>query len=122
MSAVTFVDDARDKARWLVNRESRGPGDTRNAMERVSRRYGIPFSILWSLRYRQPNDLLVSAYFAILQAHEAECVRQTRLIEHERAGTTPRTWAGRALLRAAAALDGSRSEALNDAPDDGGDA
>ena len=121
MSAVTFVDDARDKSRWLVNQESRGPGDTRGAMERVSRRYGIPFSVLWSLRYRNPNDILVSAYFAIIQAHEAECDRQARLIEHERACTTPRTRIGRALLRAAATLDGSRSEALTAAPYDGGE-
>ena len=114
MSAVSFVDDAREKSRWLVNRESRGPGDTRGAMERIGRRYGIPYSVLWSLRYRHPNDILVSAYFAIVQAHEAECDRQARLIQHERASTTAKTWAGRALLRAASALDGSRSEALSD--------
>ena len=113
MSAVSFVDDARDRARWLVDHESRGSGDTRNAMERIARRYRIPFSQLWALRYREPKDILVTTYFAILAAHEAECERQARLLNEERQKTMPTSVAGRLLVRAAAALGGAQGEALN---------
>lgn len=78
-----YVDEAAHKADWLVQRESRGPGDLENAMRRVASKYDIPFSALWSLRYRKPNDLVTSIFFAIRSAYDAECDRQMRLLQHE---------------------------------------
>jgi hypothetical protein len=112
MSAVTFVQDASTKTRWLVERESRGAGDTRNAMERIARRYGIPFQALWTLRYREPRDILVSVYSRICEAHEAECSRQARLLNEELQKAQPNTLVGRLVVRAAIALDRKESAAL----------
>jgi hypothetical protein len=98
MSNAAFVDESAEKVRWLVQRETRCPGDTRNAMERLARRHGIDFGTLWSLRYRRPKDLFVSIYFAIHAAYEAEVERQQQALERERAATHPRTKLGRALL------------------------
>lgn len=104
VSPSAFVDDAATKARWLVQREVRGPGDLDNAMRRVEARYGVSFSTLWSLRYRRPKDIFTSAYIAILNAYEAECERQRKLLEHEQAITKAKTGVSAHLARAASAL------------------
>lgn len=77
------VVTARDWAAKLVQRESRGPGDTENAMRRLETRYGIPWRTLWSLRYRPPSDVFVSVYERLGAAYQAECERQERLLRHE---------------------------------------
>lgn len=81
MSAA--VSHARDRATKLIQRESRGPGDTENAMRRLEARYGIPWRTFWSLRYRPPSDLFVSVYQQLWAAYQAECERQERLMRHE---------------------------------------
>lgn len=80
---MSDVAVATDIARRLVHAESRGPGDTKNAMRRLSARYGIPFNTLWSLRYRPPGDILMGVYRRLVAAYEAECERQMRRIKHE---------------------------------------
>ena len=98
MSNASFVDEAASKVAWMVARETRCPGDTKNAMHRLSRRYGIGFGTLWNLRYRKPKDLFTSIYFAVQTAYEAECDRQQRLLDAERASTQAKTKLGLALL------------------------
>jgi hypothetical protein len=83
MLAAAIVDDAASMARTLVRREARGPGDTDNAMRRLEARYGVPYGVLWSLRYRKPKDILASAFLTLSNAYEAECERQRRAIEHD---------------------------------------
>lgn len=56
---MSDVAVASEIARRLVQAESRGPGDTENAMRRISSRWGVPFTFLWSLRYRPPADILM---------------------------------------------------------------
>jgi hypothetical protein len=41
------VEAATDMVRKMVQRESRGWGDLDNAMERLERRYGLPFWTVW---------------------------------------------------------------------------
>ncbi|WP_298966208.1 hypothetical protein [uncultured Roseibium sp.] len=77
------VAAAREMATGLVQRESRGPGDLDNAMRRVEAKYGVPYSVLWSLRYRQPKDILLGVFTKIRAAYQAECARQAALLEHE---------------------------------------
>lgn len=81
MSAA--VQQARNWANSLVLRESRGPGDLPNAMDRLERKYGVPRGLLWSLRYRPPKDLLIGAYLQIRNAYLADCEMQKRRLEHE---------------------------------------
>jgi hypothetical protein len=52
-----LVSDAQGWAKWLILQESRGPGDTENAMRRVAARYGVDFRALWALRYRPPKRI-----------------------------------------------------------------
>lgn len=80
-----YVADARKWADFLVMKEYQGPGQMERAMERASQKTGINRSTFWSLRYRPPTDILVSVYERLRQAYEAECARQTRLYEAERA-------------------------------------
>jgi len=83
MSAVGLVDEASAWAEKLVLRESRGPGDLNNAMHRISKRHGVPYTALWRLRYRRPKDVMASIYFALQAAYEAERARQLRALQHE---------------------------------------
>lgn len=77
------VAAAQEMASRLVQRESRGPGDLDNAMRRIEAKYGVPYSLLWSLRYRQPKDILVGVFTKLKTAYQAECARQAALLEHE---------------------------------------
>lgn len=99
-----LVSDARHWANSLVAREARGPGDTDNAMRRLSQRYGLDYAALWSLRYRPPKRIFVDVYFALRDAYAAECERQLRLLNHELTITKAKAGADRNSVRAASAL------------------
>jgi hypothetical protein len=83
-SVTSGLADARSWATELIRRESRGPGDMENAMRRLGNRYGIPWRTFWTLKYRPPADVFVSVYLSLKRAYEAECLRQERLLAHER--------------------------------------
>lgn len=101
------VDVAQRWAKWMINKETRGPGDRDNAMRRLSRRYSISYGTLWGLLYRVPKDMRVSVFEKLGNAYEAELRRQHRLLEQERAVTDAKGWVGEALCSASAALTGS---------------
>lgn len=101
------VGEAQIWARELVRREMRGPGDVGNAMRRLGQRYGIEYSVLYSLRYRPPKDIVVSVYERLRAAYLAECDRQERLLRHERKITESKGLIAASLMRAADALGGS---------------
>lgn len=82
MSTAEVVQ-AKDWMTRLVQLESRGPGDTENAMRRLARRYGIEFGALWSLRYRSPQRIWADVYTALRTAYAAECERQMRALQHD---------------------------------------
>ncbi len=83
MSDAVYVDEAAHLARNLVSRESRGPGDTENAMRRLEARYGLSYQGLWALRYRKPKALLVDVDRRLHAANEHETQRQMRRLQHE---------------------------------------
>lgn len=103
MSAVTT---ARRLANLMVARESRGPGDTENAMRRLETRYGVPWRVFWTLRYRPPPDILCGVFEKIQAAYRAEIERQVGLLRHELEITRLKTGADHAAVRAAEALVG----------------
>lgn len=74
-------------AQRLVNEmlrwESRGAGDTENAMRRLGNRHGIPWRVFWTLKYRVPKDLFVSVFEDIKAAHKTEAQRQLQKVQHE---------------------------------------
>lgn len=102
---LTGISDARSWANELIRRESRGPGDTENAMHRLEARYGIPWRTFWALRYRPPSDVFVSVYLNLRAAYEAECARQERLLRHERQITEAKVLAFETLARKGAGVD-----------------
>ena len=99
------VEMAQDWVKLMVQRESRGAGDRINAMRRLSNRYGIPYSTLWSLSYRQPRDLWVSVYVKLEAAYHAEIRRAVSVLEHERALYEARTKIGESLVGLADLLE-----------------
>lgn len=95
----------------LLRWETRGPGDTANAMKRIAARYGVPVSLQWSLRYRPPKRIWSDLLAKLEAAHAAEQERQWRKLAHDLAVTTeiagadhPAVVAAQALLGAADAL------------------
>lgn len=77
------VSQAKALAQELLRWESRGPGDTDNAMRRIARRYGINYSALWSLRYRSPKRIWADVLTGIVVAYETERERQLRKLGNE---------------------------------------
>ena len=104
MTAASFVNEARQLAGRMVEREMRGPGDLDNAMRRIEQRYGVPYQALWNLRYRTPKEIAAHVYAGIVAAYSDQCDRQARLLKHERTITEAKGLLGKALVRAADAL------------------
>lgn len=90
------VESAAATAAKLTTLRSRGPGDLDNAMRSVARAAGVPYSVLWRLRYRRSHvrDVATSVFFRLQAAYQAECERQVRKLQNEidvgrRAGAAP---------------------------------
>ncbi len=99
---MSGVADARHWANELLRRESRGPGDSESAMRRLEARFGIPWRVFWSMKYRPPTDVMVGVYLRLNAAYQAECERQERLLKHEREITQAKVTAFARLGRAGA--------------------
>ena len=112
----SVVGQAREWANMLVHSQCRGPGDFDNAMRRVETKWGIPYGLIWSLRYRPPKDvpgsLLVSLFAAV------EDLRETgrKKYEHELAIAQATGRSNSILARMAVALAGEPA-GQNSTPD-----
>jgi len=105
MSDTAYVDEAAEWAKGLTRCEARGPGDMVNAWRRLEVRYGVPWRVFWSLRYRRPREIATSIYFQIHAAYEAERERQIRRLQHEIKITKAKAGAShRAVVAAEAAV------------------
>ena len=82
--AEAYVEDAQRWADFLIKSEFKGPGDTLDAaMARCARKHRVSRSVLWSLRYRRPKDMLVSVYMALQDAYNGELAKLDRKLEAE---------------------------------------
>jgi hypothetical protein len=77
------VEAATDYVRTMVQRESRGPGDIDNAMQRLEARYGLPFWSLWHLRKGKAKTVEASLLAKIKGAYLDMCQRQASNLLHE---------------------------------------
>ena len=85
MERIT-VNSAQEMARYLVNSELRGWGDTQEAAtHRLSVKYGVKPSLIRRLVYGEVKDMLLSNFAAIASAYQAACSKVEANIEHERA-------------------------------------
>ena len=98
------VEHASTLAEDLLRWETRGPGDTENAMRRLARRYGVPYATFWRLRYRQPKDIYLSVYLKLRAAYDAERSRQLDRLCHDIEKTAAVAGADCDSVRAAQAL------------------
>ncbi|UOF79287.1 hypothetical protein [Caudoviricetes sp.] len=103
MSKATDV--AQKWVELMVSRETRKPGDTVNAMRRLSERYKIPYSLLFALKYRPPKDLWVSEYEKLEAAYHDSIRRAVTALDHERKLTQAKTGFGARIIAAVNALD-----------------
>lgn len=104
MSDVAYVQRAATWAEDLLGWESRGPGDTDNAMRRLSRKTGVSYATFWKLRYRRPKDLMVSVFFKLEAAYEAARLHQIERLTNDIETTARTAGSDRASVRAALAL------------------
>ena len=111
MSSAEYVEDATEWAKALVLSDQRAAGDYGNAMRRVARRVGVPFSVIWNLHYRPPKAVDAKAFEKLGTSFADE---QRRLYRAERAAYTPHTALGRLLMRAADFLADENSGAVKD--------
>jgi hypothetical protein len=108
--SVEYVNEAKGMADFILRAVHRGPGDTVDAaMHRAERAFGAPAKWLHRLRYRDLNDLPVSAFFAILNAYRAAHEAGSAAYEHEKALADARNskMAGLAALVAGAENEGA---------------
>ena len=83
--SVAVINQAKNMAEFILRRENRGPGDTiEAAAHRAERKYGVPASWIFRLRYREIRDMPASAFIELIQAYEATSVRADRAYETER--------------------------------------
>lgn len=106
MSNVDTINQAAKWSRDLSQMRARGPGDLENAMRSIERDYGIDYWFQWSLRYRarRLKDIGHSVFQKLRAAHEAECARQMRRLQHDIEITKAITGADCPAVRAAEAL------------------
>lgn len=81
--APMSVEAATEYVRTMVQRESRGPGDLDNAMQRLEARYGLPFWSLWHLRKGRAKSVEASLLARIRGAYLDMCQRQASNLLHE---------------------------------------
>ncbi len=80
---MSSADVASDYVRRMVQSESRGWGDDRNALQRIQSRYGLSFWTLNNLRTGRAKTIEANLFSRIRSAYLDLCERQIRLLQHE---------------------------------------
>lgn len=80
MSSATA---ASDYVRRMIEKETRGWGDQRNAMSRLERRYSIPFWSLNHLRTGRAKTVEAGLFSRIRSAYLDLCERELAKLQHE---------------------------------------
>ena len=102
------VEVAQEWVKFMIQHESKGAGDTINAMRRLSQRHKIPYSTMWSLKYKPPADLFVTIFEKLKDAYENEIARAEKSIEHERKLSEAKNRFGKAIYRVGDVLAGKQ--------------
>lgn len=108
MNEAAIVNQAAQWASELTHHEARGPGDIENAWQRLEYKYGIPTSLLWSLRYRKPKTMSALGLARLHAAYRAECERQMRKLENDIEATKELAGPLNAVVLAAEAVVGAK--------------
>lgn len=100
LSPSAYVEHAASMARLLegrallevLERDILDKSPREEARELVERRFGIPASLLRSLRYRPPKIVAADAFAKLLAAIELQAAAQIRTLEHEILAARARRW------------------------------
>ncbi|QAY96681.1 hypothetical protein CWB41_13870 [Methylovirgula ligni] len=85
MSAATYVDDAREMAAALEEREARLAGSLAQARRNLAARFGIAARIFYALRHRPPKTITADIYDRLCAALEVSAAQGIRTLQHEMA-------------------------------------
>lgn len=117
MSAIAYVDQARNWARRLEDREKQRPGlsSIEEARPIVARKTGVPKGTLVSLRKNRLKAIAVHWYEKLREGVIRELEAELRHVEHEiqiarQSGVDPRS----SHLQSALASEARLRQALND--------
>lgn len=83
--SAEFVMESKRMADFILAKAHRGPGDTVDAaMHRAERLWGAPANWLHRLRYREINDMPMTAFAALVHAYRAASQSAEKAYEAER--------------------------------------
>lgn len=81
---LSGVEEAKRLVAALIRIESRGAGDTENAMRRLAQRHGLSWRVFFNLKYRShQRDVFVGVLRKLREAHAAETRRQLERMAHD---------------------------------------
>lgn len=80
---MSSAEVASGYVRRMVENETRGWGDTENAMSRLEVKYGLPFWTLNNLRTGRAKTVEASLFNRIKAAFADQCGRHARRLLHE---------------------------------------
>ncbi|WP_027039100.1 hypothetical protein [Mesorhizobium ciceri] len=80
---MSSADVASDYVRRMVENETRGWGDTDNALARLEAKYGLPFWSLQNLRMGRAKTVEAGLFARIRAAYLAQCERQISRLQEE---------------------------------------
>ena len=83
MSSVDMAGEASGFVRRMVENETRGWGDTDNALSRLEAKYGLPFWSLQNLRTGRAKTVEASLFNRIKAAFVDHCGKQAARLLHE---------------------------------------
>jgi hypothetical protein len=110
MNAAAYVEQAREMAAALEDRESLVARSRPRARQSVARAAGVSASLLHSLRYRPPKQIAADVFERLCAAVERQALHQIRTAQHEIATVRARRLGvdDRAICAAEAALEQAR--------------
>lgn len=80
---MSTVEEAGNYVRRMVENETRGWGDSENALSRLEARYGLPFWSLNRLRTGRAKTVEAGMFARIRAAYLDLCERQVVKLQHE---------------------------------------
>jgi len=81
--AMSTVEQAGNLVRRMVETETRGWGDSENALSRLEARYGLPFWTLNRLRTGRAKTVEAGVFARIRAAYLDLCQSQVQRLQHE---------------------------------------
>lgn len=80
---MSTAEEAQGYVRRMIARESSGWGDMNSALDRLERKYGIPFWTMNNIRTGRAKTIEAGVFARIRSAYMDMCERQISRLQHE---------------------------------------